>query len=119
MSGVVVLDTSCIKHLKDPATRRYVQRSLRATDLRLLPSTINLFEIAKHPAPGARQPLLEALAAIAGSQPLLPWPIDLLRELGSWATLDQPGRFRVPRSGFEWALDPPLITPELEAKAGA
>jgi hypothetical protein len=115
MPGIVVLDTSCVKHLRDRATRR-ISANLRAADLRLIPSVLNLFEIAKNRGV-ERQGQLETLAALAGSGPLLPWPMELLRDAALFAHQREPGRFPVPQSGFEWAIREPAVTPELEARA--
>lgn len=81
-SGIAVFDTNCIKYLEDPSQRKKVQANLRVADLELWITAVNLLEICKHQNKTARNRLLNTLSNLVGSRPILPWPHQVLAQVG-------------------------------------
>lgn len=82
-AGLVVLDASSIKHLEADEARSNLHASLRANWLELWPSVMNVLEVVKTRNPRVRTRLLRTIAELAADRPLLPWPHELLRQVGA------------------------------------
>ena len=103
-SGLVVLDTNCFKYLDDVAERTRILRSLRAVDLTIWPSALNVVQLASWRNVARRNARFATLKNIAGNRPLLPWPYDILKRVGEAIQSGEPG-FRTGQSGVEWVVD--------------
>ncbi len=111
-TDIVVLDANCFKHLAADDVRDRVQRSLRASQLVLWPTALNVLEIAKNPHLPSRRRGLRAVAEFLDGRPLLPLPETVMREMGQAIAAGE-DTFLFDASGFEWMLQrPDAITQE-------
>jgi hypothetical protein len=101
--GTVILDTNALRHFAASATRERVRRSLRASDLMIWPSALNVLEILKHDNPAAQATLLDVVDALAEGRPLLPTPTDFLKQVGAAIAAGAPG-VELQASGVDWCL---------------
>lgn len=108
--GIVVIDSTFLRHLLAPSTVRRLHTQLRLTDLELVPSIANVIEALKHTNATSREVLLSAIQDWSGEQPLNPWPLDLLRLAGQALQAgrisfrvddDSPNSVRVRREALE------------------
>ena len=106
MPGVVVLDTSAVKHFARPAQRERVLAGLRAADLVFVPTALNVLEVVQTENESVRLQLLAAIRELAGGHYLLPMPTPLLGQIGH-AILDQRDAFLLEASGMEWVVEQP------------
>jgi hypothetical protein len=80
--GIVVVDATFLKDLKNPASIARIESNMRAAGLEIAPSVPNVLEALKHPNQQIRDELLDAIRRWARYRPLNPWPTDLLRLAG-------------------------------------
>lgn len=113
--GILVIDNNCYARLSDPDALRRFRANLRAANWIAQPSEVNLLESSAAP-PDVRARLLRTIRAVADGQPLLPWPIKLLKQIGQAMTRGE-FRFTVPPSGAEWYLDDPAAVEEVGTEA--
>jgi hypothetical protein len=78
-TGIVIVDTNCLKFLESPTERRCVGDSLATADFDVCPTVINAVEAAKNPNLAVRERILAVVDALAGGRGLLPLPQELLR----------------------------------------
>ena len=105
-SGIVILDTSALKYLEDPDAKKRVRANMRAADLFIRPSVINLLEILKTENPSIRERLRDIMRDFCQGMPLLPWPHDLVKEIGT-AVAENRNQVAITETGVEWLLDAP------------
>lgn len=105
-SGLLVLDNNCYERLEDPAHLATFRANLREADFIPVASEVNLVEIASVASDNIRGRLLHTLREVTGSEHLLSWPFQLLRQIGDAILAGEP-RFAAPPSGKEWYLDDP------------
>lgn len=113
--GILVIDNNCYARLGDPGALRRFRANLRAADWIAQPSEVNLLESAAAP-PDVRARLIRTIRDVADGQPLLPWPIKLLKQVGEAIVRGDPS-FTVPPSGAEWYLDDLAAADEVSAEA--
>lgn len=102
-SGVVVLDTSCYKHLTDPAVRERLKRSLRSVDLLPWPSVVNVLEVISNPHRLQRERQIAVIRDLVDDRPLLPWAPTLLKNVGV-AVAKNVNHIELGNSGVDWVL---------------
>ncbi len=103
----MVLDTSCYDTLRNDEIREGMVRDIAVANLRACPSTLNLLEVSKHPNTSKRKALLSTIGDLRGGRPLLPWPYDLLRQVGESIVVNE-DRFQVAETGSEWMTEEPF-----------
>lgn len=108
--GIVVLDANAFWQCENPEVQERVIANCRAADLLFDPTAVNLFEIVQTPNPDRRSRLLSAMAAMSYGRPLLPLPLECLRQVGEMISRNQETLEHEP-SDFEWMLyEPDRIT---------
>src|SRR4051812_33577570 len=105
-AGMLIVDNNCISHLRRPGALERFRGSLRAADLVVVPTELNLLEATAAQPDKLRDDIIETLRTISGNEALLPWPFALLREIGA-ALVRGEHSYRAPASGKEWYLDDP------------
>ena len=103
---MVIVDNNCLSHLRRPGGLDRFRGSLRAADLVVVPTELNLLEATAAEPDELRDDLIATLRAIAGHEALLSWPFTLLREIGAALSRGELS-YRAPESGKEWYLDDP------------
>jgi hypothetical protein len=80
--------------------------------MEIRPTALNVLQLAFSPATAARNARLGAVRDFARGRPLLPWPYDLLKEVGRAIVEGRPGFF-TQQSGLEWVAQdlPPATDP--------
>lgn len=101
--GLLILDNSCYKHLENHAALARFRGNLRAADFVAQPSELNLVEAGVSPA-AIRSRVVRVIRDVIGRQPLVPWPIGILKEIGIAIVNGRPTVVVGP-SGKEWYLD--------------
>lgn len=81
MPTVIVIDTSCLKHLRRTDARVRLRRQLRLIDAVPLPSIVNVIEVVNHPTPSYRRELLRVIEDLASDYGLAPWPYSLMERV--------------------------------------
>jgi hypothetical protein len=104
MSGVVILDATCVKYLEDPAERLLITGSLRAAGMTIFPTAVNLVEVSKTANARVAARAYETLAALAARVGVLPIPQEILAATGR-ALLDGRGRYHPTPISCDVALD--------------
>ena len=104
-SGLLILDNNVFRRLESPDAFARLRANIRAADLVVHPTEVNLLEITAAPAP-IRVRLLDARRAVSGGQPLVPWPLQLLQGIGRALLAGEPTYSPGP-SGKEWYLEDP------------
>ena len=104
--GAVVFDTNTLKYLERDDVRRQVQGSLRAADLGLRLSALNVLEVVKSENPRVRTRLLRIAATLTADRWVIPEPPRLLKRTGEAILAGEHG-FVPDRSGLEWMLEDP------------
>lgn len=82
MSGIVIVDADCLKFLEDPQLRDRVTRSLSVARFQIVPSLINLVEIAKNESQPIAKRGFRTIEALGAETGVLPLPDEVLRETG-------------------------------------
>lgn len=101
--GSVILDANAIGRLEDVPTRERFQRSLKAADLSVWVTAINVLEALKHKNAQVRTRLLSTLRALSEKHWVLPLPSEVLKRAGRMIT-ERATEFTHEESGFEWLL---------------
>ncbi len=109
---MLIVDNNCLSHLRRPGALERFRGSLRAADLVVVPTEINLLEATAAAPDKLRDDLIATLRAISGSEALLPWPFTLLRDIGAALTRGE-HVYRAPESGKEWYLEDPEALREI------
>lgn len=105
-SGIILIDTDCLKYLEDRTERRLVSSSAAVADFEVWPSGINVLEAGQNKSPAIRHRALQVVAALAEGRGLLPLPEQLLYRSGRAIVDGEPGFF-TGTSGLEEVLDDP------------
>jgi hypothetical protein len=106
-SGALIVDTSCLKRLAyDDVRARFVQQ-LRLIDFAPWPSAVNAIEVAALSDSRYRTRYQEVLRFLADGRALLPWPHDVLKDIGL-ALSQKHRRVRLRTSGFEFLIREPV-----------
>jgi hypothetical protein len=101
--GIVVLDSSCYGPLSHTLEQERFRSNLRASGWIAQPTELNLIEVAATENVAIRRRLLEVVREISGSEPMLAWPLRLLREV-SRSMLRGETHYTPPASGREHYL---------------
>jgi hypothetical protein len=110
--GMLIVDNNCLSYLRRGDALGRFRGSLRAADLVVVPTEVNLVEATAASPDALQADLIETLRAIAGEEALLPWPFTLLRDIGLALTRGE-FTYHVPASGKEWYLDDPAALQEI------
>jgi hypothetical protein len=82
MSGIVIFDATCIKHLESRSERDLIRGSLRAAGLTIYPTVVNLAEATKGDNERVASRAYDIIADLAKGVGLLPIPQEILAETG-------------------------------------
>jgi hypothetical protein len=115
-SGFAVLDTSAYKTLASPAALARFRANLRLADVQPIASEVNLLEAASASPAGVQKRLLATIKEVAGKAGLIPWPFQILQQVGR-AVIDGESGFYVRESGKEWYLDDLQAIDEVRGRA--
>jgi hypothetical protein len=83
MSGVAIIDNNCFDNLEDSAARRTFLDHLRAADWVPQITEVNVLEAIAKTSDPKRDRLVAVVRELAGSIPILPWPLEMLAQLGN------------------------------------
>jgi len=81
-TGVVIIDSTCLKCFEDTKVLKRVQDNMRTVDLQIRLSAINILEVMKTPNLTIRNRLLDIIRNVSEGRPFLPWPFHLIRRSG-------------------------------------
>ena len=81
-TGVVIIDSSCLKCFGDNKVLQRIRENMRTVDLQIQLSAINVLEVMKTPSLTRRNRLLNIIRDISERRPFLPWPLDLIKRSG-------------------------------------
>jgi hypothetical protein len=108
-TGVVIIDSSCLKYFKDIHVLNRVLRNMRTVDLQIRLSAINVLEAMKTRNDNNRQLLFDIIRQVSEGRVFLPWPHDLIRLSGESIAKGEQG-FWSGESGLEQAVYGNCIT---------
>jgi hypothetical protein len=111
-SGLLILDNNVFRRLLVPRAMARLIGNVRAADLVVQPTEINLLEIAAA-TESVRTRLIAAMREAAEGMALLPWPIKLLKGIGH-AIAGSKQTYKAEASGTEWYLDDHAALSELQ-----
>lgn len=117
--GIVVLDTNVLKHFRDPELRARMLGSLRAANLQLQLSVLNVAEVVPYQSENRRRQLLSLIAELSDGVGLYPLPFELLRLAGQAALDGDDGFWLFSHKLTDRILEIGAITPKHAARAGA
>lgn len=101
---MLIIDNSCLSYLMRRGALARFRGSLRAADLVVALTELNLLEATAAKPDSLQADLIATLRMLAGNEPLLPWPFALLKGIGhSLARAER--TYQAPVSGKEWYLD--------------
>ena len=103
MSGILILDNDCYSHLEDEHARMRFRANLKTIDFVAQPTELTLVEAGVAPA-ARRARVLGVMRELKGNQPLLLWPIALLKKISLAIVAGDP-HLVIGASGKEWYLD--------------
>lgn len=81
-TGVVIVDSSCLKCFENAKVLKRIQDNMRTVDLQIRLSAINILEVMKTPNITIRDRLLDIIRNVGEGRPFLPWPLDLIKLSG-------------------------------------
>lgn len=90
-AGILVLDSNCYRHLREPAVLDRVLGSLSAAGLELWATGLNALELSQNAHPINRERDLATLRKLTGDRSLLPLPETLLKRAAEAITSGQSG----------------------------
>ncbi|MCG7851883.1 MAG: hypothetical protein MIO92_05120 [Methanosarcinaceae archaeon] len=102
-TGVVIIDTTCLKCFENAKVLEQVWDNMRTVDLQIRLSAINILEVMKTENPTIRNRLLKIIKDISEGRAFLPWPHDLIKESGKAHTRGEK-YFWSGDSGYEQAV---------------
>lgn len=102
--GMLIVDNSCLKHLMRPEALARFRGSLRAADLVVASTELNLLEATATQPDSLQADLIATLRTLVGNDGLLPWPFALLKGIGDCLARGEL-TYQAPVSGKEWYLD--------------
>jgi hypothetical protein len=107
-TGIVILDASCWKRLADRKVEGRVRASLRAVDLTVWPTTMNVLEAAATKNTRVRTRLFDVISRMSDGRPLLSFPAELLMQVGEAIARGEP-RVTIARGVIDsWLTNVPL-----------
>lgn len=106
-SGALILDTSCLKRLTDSSVRQRLVAQLRVIDFTPWPSAINAIEVAALPDSRHQARYQEVLRFLAEDRILLPWPLDVLKDVGE-AAIRRDRIVKLRPSGLDFLIREPI-----------
>jgi len=81
-TGVVIIDSTCLKCFGNTKVLNRVRDNMRTVDLQIRLSAINVLEVMKTPNPTIRNRLLNIVRDISEGRSFLPWPFHLIERSG-------------------------------------
>lgn len=106
-AGALIVDTSCLKRLLDPSTRARLVQQLRLIDFTPWPSAINAIEVAAHSNQPRQAQFQEVLRFLAEDRLLLPWPHDILKDVGL-TLINRQRIVKLRQSGLDYLIREPV-----------
>jgi hypothetical protein len=82
MPGVAIIDNNCFDDLEDPASRRTFLGHLRAADWVPQITEVNVLEAIAITSAAKRDRIVAVVRDLAASILILPWPLEMLAQLG-------------------------------------
>ncbi len=81
-TGVVIIDSTCLKCFGNTKVLKRVRDNMRTVDLQIRLSAINVLEVMKTPNLTRRNRLLNIVRDVSEGRSFLPWPFHLIERSG-------------------------------------